>query len=99
MVSQITDLHAQLDSVQTTLYAAKGSVKNAAILRNFTDLQRILNNATLWSGESHILTHLVRIRSPLVEASNDEEFNIPIDRTRKFLEKVMKLTRLLSSMN
>ena len=68
----------------------KGSLKNAAVLRNLCTLKPILYNKTRWSGKNDTLLRFIKIRLSLVDAANDENTSIDINTTNGFLNKVKK---------
>ena len=53
------------------MVSAKTRLKNAAILRNLTDLKPKLDNDTRWSGKFEVLQRFGRLRDDLIEVSED----------------------------
>ena len=90
MNSKSNELAVVLESVQTTMRQCKGSLKNAAMLRNLCTLKPILYNKTRWSGKHDTLLRFIEIRMSLIDAANDENTNIDINATNGFLNKVKK---------
>ena len=90
MTSKSNELSDVLESVQKTMRQCKKSLRNAAVLRNLTTLKPILHNKTRWSGKYDTLSRFIKIRSSLIDATNDENTNIDINTINCFLTKVKK---------
>lgn len=99
MVKGTPELEQQISSVHETMSAARGSIKNASILRKPTSLQPVTPNVTRWSGKAHMLNMFVRIREQLAKESLDERGSIPMDRGTPFFNKVKKNAVILSEIN
>jgi DNA-binding transcriptional MerR regulator len=95
MVETHNDLNTVIECTHETMRAAKQKLKNAALLRNITDLKPVMHNKTWWSGKYLMLKRLGQIRSELIDVSNAEESDLPIDCSIGFANKVRKYTRQL----
>lgn len=99
MLSCHADLRTIIDSVHETMKSAKSKLKNAAVLRNITDLRPIINNATRWSGKSDMLERYLRLRDDLIEASGEPNADIQMDTTIRFKNKVVRYAAMLQEIN
>jgi hypothetical protein len=96
----LTGLTKTIEAVAETMKAAKNSIKNRAILRNLTSLSPQLDNKTRWSSKATMLHKFVRIREPLIEASEHENAsNFPIDVTVQFQRRVEKFSNMMLEIN
>jgi len=100
-VDSDVSLSSTLDSVHSTMKAAKAKLKNAAILRNLTHLKPVLYNKTRWSGKSAVLERFVRIREQLIQAADNESASaeIPIERSASFRDKAAKYGEQMKRIN
>ena len=99
MIDAHTDLKCTVGSVRQTMSSVRGILKNAAILRNLTDLRPKINNATRWSGKCLILHQFTQMRDDLIEATEDPNNDIIINTTTAFLNKVSRYLRMLQEIN
>ena len=76
-----------VDSIQETMLAMRGSIKNSACLLIETPLNAILGGRTKWTNWITMMNRYVKIRQELIKASDHEDANIPIDCTLTFKEK------------
>lgn len=65
MVKRHGNLNHTIESVHKAMKYARVKLKNAAVLRNITDLRPIMNNDTRWSGKHDILLRLKSISEEL----------------------------------
>eukprot|EP00171_Calliarthron_tuberculosum_P023317 IDg23317t1 len=99
MIRHHADLSRTIDAVHDTMKAAKSKLKNAAVLRNLTDLRPIMNNVTRWSSTFEMLRRFGRIHDELIVASQNEESDIPIDCSVQFANKTVKYCSMLKEIN
>ena len=90
MIDAHTDLKYYVDSVRRTISRARRKLKNAAILRNLTDLRPKLENSTRWPGKYLILHQFTRMRDDLIEATEDTNSDIIINTPTAFLNKAIR---------
>ncbi len=64
--------------------------KNAAVLRNLTDLKQIMHSGTRWSAKLYMLRRFLNIREELLQIHDSLERDIEIDDTTRFQGKVIK---------
>ncbi len=92
MCDRNQDLGNTISSVRDTMRSEK-TLKNAAVLRNLTDLKPIMHNWTRWAGKLYMLRHFLNIREELLEIYDSRDGDTKIhDRTR-FQGKVIKYTK------
>jgi hypothetical protein len=95
-----TGLTNTIESVAATMKATKNSIKNRAILRNLTSLSPQLDNKTQWSSKATMLEKFVRIRDPLIVASEHVNAGIfPIDGSLQFARRVAKFSKMMLEIN
>ena len=99
MMKNHFDLTRVIDAVHETMRTAKIKLRNAALLRNLTDLRPIMNNETRWSGKVLMLKRFLRIREELIEASNDLHGDIPINISSSFTSQTRKYQAMLSEID
>ena len=99
MIRNMPELKKQIDSVHNTMAAARNGLKNAAVLRNLTELHPIVPNDTRWSGKSLMLSRYVTIRDDLLTASRNKNASLQIDSSSNFFTKVKNSQRMLSEIN
>lgn len=98
MISNSEELSHVVESVQNTMKGAR-ALKNAAVLRNITDLKPVLPNVTRWSGMLHMLKRFYRIRDELLDASKHKDSNFSIDASDLFASKLRRLFAMLSEID
>lgn len=98
MIREIPDLSEQLSSVHETMVGVS-SIKNAALLRNLTDLRVVVSKETRWSWKYHMRMCFVRTRDDILKASMDGTSSIPSVRTSTIFSGVQKHTTMLSEIN
>ena len=102
-VKQMLEHHLELKettlSVQNTMREVNSKRKSAAVLRNFTDLHPILDNATRWSRKVKLLRKFTEVHGELVEAisHNDAEFTVAF--SVEFFQKVQKYHNTLKEID
>jgi hypothetical protein len=91
MVANTIQLKNVIENVHAVMLSAKRKLKNAALLRNLTNLKPVIHNKTRWSGKHFMLTRFLRIRDELIEvADNEESVELDINTSAQFLAKVKK---------
>ncbi len=98
MCGKKTDLDNAILSGHGTVRSAK-TLKNAAVLRNLTELKRIMHNRTRWSGKVHMIRRFLSIGEELLEVHDSRDGDIEIDDTARFQGKVIKYTKMLSTID
>jgi len=96
MVRNDIQLRNTITGVHETMKAAKTKLKSAAILRNITTLKPILYNKTRWSGKYEMIARFTKIRSQLIEASQDDDADIPMPAHLAYGTTVSKYEDMLS---
>lgn len=99
MVASHYDMKNTIDSVRETMTSARARLKNAAILRNITDLRPRIDNTTRWSGKYYILNQFVNMRSDLIEASDEPGCDRVVNPSIAFKNKTTRYTRMLKEIN
>ncbi len=94
MFSKDVTLKDTLSSVSATMKSAR-HLKNAAILRNLTDLKAVLANETRWSGKYSMIQRFIRIYDQLCDVSNDAEGDLTINRAPEFLNQAQRFATML----
>ncbi|KAI0560856.1 Ribonuclease H-like protein [Gracilaria domingensis] len=101
-VNHMEDRHSQLeqtiDSVHGTMKDAK-KLRNAALLRNLTDLSPIMHNAIRWSGKLHMLKRFIRIREDLLDVHNSSEGDLVIDASVQLATRGQKCSKMLAEID
>ena len=99
MMNRHADLKSTISCIHDLMRAAKSGLKNAALLRNLTELRPVLNNETRWSGKFLMLQRFTKIRNELIDVSNNEDGSIPINVSIPFSNKVAKYAEILGEMD
>lgn len=99
MINGNTALKDTIDKIHNTMQLANSKLKNATLLRNITDLRPILNNPTRWSDKYEMLGRFINIRDDLIKVSDDEDGNITVHRSHKFLKSTKNFTQMLGQVN
>ena len=99
MVSNHIDLKNTIDSVRETMSDARSKLKNAAILRNITDLRPKLDNDTRWSGKFEILKQFAKMRDDILEAAEHPDCDIKMNKSNAFANKTNRYVRMLKEIN
>ena len=84
-----------IEEVQKTMKGVKAKLKDAALLRRFTDLKPALPNATRWSGKKEMTRKFLRLHLDLLNAK-EHGATFTMDETTSFKEKVEKVDNILS---
>jgi len=92
-------LKTALNSVHETMLSCKQKLKNSALLRNLTDLKPIIHNQTRWSGKFYMMQRFLRIRTELIEISNDDRSDIVVNSSNGFRAKCEKFSSWLNHIN
>jgi len=88
-----------IDKVHQAMSEAKGSIKNAAVLRSLTHLRPSPMNGIRWSTKAIMLNKFDRIRDKLIEANEDDDCDITIDDSNQFKVAAKKLHMMLQEIN
>ena len=88
-----------IDKVHQTMSKAKGSIKNAAVLRGLTHLRPSPLNGVKWSTKATMLNKFDRIRDQLIEANEDDDCEITIDDSNQFKVAAKKLSAMFHEIN
>ena len=88
-----------IDKVHQAMSEAKGSIKNAAVLRSLTHLRPSPINGIRWSTKAIMLNKFDRIRDKLIEANEDDDCDITIDDSNQFKVAAKKLHMMLQEIN
>ncbi len=99
MVSSHLDLKRTIDCVRDTMKSAKVKLKNAAILRNITELVPITDKDTRWSGMYRVLSRFDRLRDYLLEASDEQGCELSFNSSNVFAAKNRRYARMLGEIN
>jgi hypothetical protein len=102
MVKASDDMKNTIAKVHDVMACAKQKLRNAALLRNITDLRPILENKTWWSGKAAMLVRFIRLRDKLIEAADNKEsdgLDNVLDRSTGFLSKTQKYEKWMSCIN
>lgn len=93
------DLKSTIESFNESMSAAKRKLRNVALLRNICHLKPVLSNQTRWSGTSAMMERFVQIRDELVKVSEHEDGDLVVNKTKTFMKRSKKYTKLLSEIN
>jgi hypothetical protein len=102
MIEENPSLASTINKVHEVMSCAKLKLRNAALLRNITELRPILHNKTRWSGKGAMLTWFIRMHPHLIEAAESPEsegLNQVFDKTEAFLNKAKKYKKWMSIIN
>jgi hypothetical protein len=100
MVSNDIQLSQAIDCIHETMKAAKQKLKNAALLRNLTDLKPKMHNKTRWSGKYAMLERWGTLRDDLIEAENHQDLvGLNVNSTIGFQTRVSGYTSYLREIN
>ena len=99
MVTHNNGLKAVLDSIHGTMAAVKGSLESSAVLRLLTWLKPEIGNETHWTGWGMMLRKYVRIRLLLLEASENDDANFPMDARQVFRRRAEKQALMFEDIN
>ncbi len=100
MVANSDDLKNCVSSVHNTMASAKMKLKNAALLRNLTELKPVLENKTRWSGKFLMFERFIKLRDCLVEIADSEDSDgLFLDRSNRFLGQCIKYKAMLNEIN
>jgi hypothetical protein len=102
MLRENDHLTTSLAKIHEVMVCAKQKLRNAAVLRNITDLRPVLENKTRWSGKVAMLTRFIRFRQYLIEAADHKEadgLDKVLDRSGEFLFNAQKYEQWLSCIN
>jgi hypothetical protein len=99
MMTADRNLTALLDAVHTTMSSIKRRNKNAALLRNITDLGPVLPNKTRWSGKYKMVARYCRSYQDITEAANQDIATIEMDQSNASLPKAKSATSMLEELN
>ena len=99
MISNAPVLANVLDSIHETMVGVKGSIKNTAVLRSLTNLRPEIGNATRWTGWGRMLRKYIRIRPCLLEATENEDANIPMNCGLAFKRKAERQALMFEDIN
>ena len=69
------------------------------MLRNFTRLSALLPNAKRWGETFHMVNRFVRIRTELINVSNEEICVLPIDASPQFSQNAKAYILMLHEIN
>ncbi|KAI0556954.1 Ribonuclease H-like protein [Gracilaria domingensis] len=101
-VNHMADRHSQgkqtIDSVHGTMKDAK-KLRNAALLRNLTDLSPRMHNTTRRSGKLHMLKRFIRIREDLLDVHNSSEGDLLIDASVQLATRAQKFSKMLAELD
>ncbi len=95
MIASHLDLKNTVGSVHETMNSGRSKLKNAAILRNVTELKPKVDNITRSSGKLEILRQFTRMHEYLVEISGDPDCKLIINSSSSLANKTLKYTRML----
>ena len=98
MIDDDDELSCTIHSVQKAMRDSR-MLKNAAILRNITDLKPVLPNETRWSGKFEMLKRFHRIRNDLLEASRHEDSSLIKDNSPRLASRVRRYRDMLGEIN
>ena len=90
MIEHHVELSKTIETVHQTMRAARTRLRNAAVLKNLTDLRPVMHNDTRWRGKRFMSVRFNQIRTELIAAAADDDSDIPIDASNVFLTKTRK---------
>ncbi len=90
LFKDMPDMKKFVNMVHGMMKLAKSRLRNAATLRNSTELKPVLHNDTRWSGKFYMLRRFGEIKTELLKACEDEGIAIPEDYERLFSGKVLR---------
>ncbi len=99
IISSHLDLGRTIECVRDTMKSAKMKLKNAAVLRNITDLKPKLYNNTRWSGKCAILTRFDKMRDDLVQAIEHPKSDLLVPTSVIFAKKTKKYAGMLRAID
>jgi hypothetical protein len=102
MVSGNSQMKETISTIHDVMACAKQKLRNAAVLRNITDLRPVLENKTRWSGKVAMLARFVRLRDDLVKAADHGDtdgLDQVLDRSSTFLSNTIKYEQWMSCIN
>jgi hypothetical protein len=79
MIAEWPILKTLIEKVNECQKSVKTKLKNAAILRNMTDLRPVLIHEICWSSIRESMCHWVRLHETLMEAADHEDATIEMD--------------------
>ena len=88
-----------VDKVHKTMSDAKGSIKNAAVLRTLTKLRPSMANGVKWSSKATMMRKFDRIRSDVIVANESEDCDISIDTSNNFEAAARKTGLMFQEIN
>jgi hypothetical protein len=102
MVRGNFELQKTISNIHDVMACAKQKLRNAAVLRNITDLRPILENKTHWSGKVAMIARFIRIRDDLMKAADHEGaegLDKVLDQTTLFLSKAKIYEQWMTCIN
>ena len=99
MINKEDDINETIMKIKETMKAAKGKLKNAAILHDLTDTKPVLDSDTRWSGKVYMPRQFNKLKAHIVKAVRDEKAEIPVDTTPLFAAKPMKYQKMLDEID
>ena len=75
------------------------SIKNTAVLSKLTYLKAKTANVTRWSSMKKMISRFVEVRPELIEAIDNEESEIRMDRTNGFRNRAQKYFSILEAID
>lgn len=99
MVEASAEMKSTIRFVHDMMRHVKTRLKNAAILRNLTDLCSVLHNATRWTGKCMMLQIFGEIKNEVIQACDKSDVDISSDYEFVFTNRVPKYERMLAAIN
>ena len=99
MIERHVELSKTIETVHETMREARSRLRNAAVLKNLSDLGSVMHKDTRWSGKRFMLEHFNQIRREFIAAAADDGSDIPIDASHVFLTKTRKYATMLSEID